>query len=80
MERYFERMAGSVPLAKRWLLPRVLGFWENVRQFIPRLRFFFFFKWRLTRARYLHSLGQDKSTVAQQAETTVTESSLTSCV
>ena len=26
-----------------WLFPRVRGFWENVRQFIPRLRFFFFF-------------------------------------
>ena len=25
------------------------GFGENVRQFIPRLRFFFFFKWRLAR-------------------------------
>ena len=24
-----------------WLFPRVRGFWENVRQFIPRLRFFF---------------------------------------
>ena len=23
-----------------WLFPRVRGFWENVRQFIPRLRFF----------------------------------------
>ena len=26
-----------------WLFPRVWGFWENVWQFIPRLRFFFFF-------------------------------------
>ena len=24
-----------------WLFPRVRGFWENVRLFIPRLRFFF---------------------------------------
>ena len=31
--------------------------------------FFFFFKWRLTRA--LHALGQYQSTVAQRAETTV---------
>ena len=29
---------------------RVRGFLENVRQFIPRLRFFFFLKWRLARA------------------------------
>ena len=35
-----------------WLFPRVRGFWENVRQFIPQLRFFFLFflKWRLARA------------------------------
>ena len=26
-----------------WLFPRVRGFWENVRQFIPRLRFFLLF-------------------------------------
>ena len=26
-----------------WLFPRLRGFWENVRPFIPRLRFFFFF-------------------------------------
>ena len=25
-----------------WLFPRVQGFWENVQQFIPRLRFLFF--------------------------------------
>ena len=24
-----------------WLFPRVRGFWEDVLQFIPRLRFFF---------------------------------------
>ena len=27
-----------------WLFPRVREFWENVRQFIPRPRFFIFFK------------------------------------
>ena len=58
--------------------PPVRGFRENVRQFVPRLRFFFFFKWRLACAHY--SVGQDQSTVAQRAETTVTECSLTSCV
>ena len=26
-----------------WLFPRMRGFWENVKQFIPHLRFFFFF-------------------------------------
>ena len=35
--------------------------------------FFFFLKWR-------HSLGQDQSTVAERAETTVAECFLTNCV
>ena len=39
--------------------------------------FFFFFPFR---AHYFHSLGQDQSTAAQRAETTVTECPLTSCV
>ena len=63
-----------------WLFPRVRVFFENVWQFIPRLRFFpSFLKWRLAYGYYFHSLGQDQSTVAQRAETTVTECSLTSC-
>ena len=37
----------------------------------------FFLKWRLAHANKFHSLGQDQSTVAQRAETTVTECSLT---
>ena len=57
----------------------LLLLWGNVRHFIPRLRFFFF-KWNLTGAHLFHSLGQDQSPVAQRAETTVTECSLTSCV
>ena len=44
------------------------------------LFFFFFLKWRLACAHLFHSLGQDQSTVAQRAETTVTEHSLISCV
>ena len=32
---------------------------------------FSFFKWRLARAHYFHSLDQDQSTVAKRAETTV---------
>ena len=44
------------------------------------LFFFFFNKWRLDRAHLFHFLGQDQSTVAQRAETTVTECSLTSYV
>ena len=39
---------------------------------------FFSQKWRLGRAYRCHSLGQDQFTVAQQAETTVAECSLTS--
>ena len=46
----------------------------------PVCAFFFFLKWRLARVHYFRSLGQDQSTVAQRAETTVTECSLTSRV
>ena len=65
-----------------WLFTRVWEFLENVGQFILHLHFFFFLflKWRLGCAHYFHSLGQDQSTVAHQAETTVAECSLTSCV
>ena len=58
-----------------WLFPRLRELWDNVRPFIPRLRFFFSFlcKWRLARAHLLHSLGQDQSTVAQRAKTTGTK-------
>ena len=38
------------------------------------------FKSRLGSAHYLHSIGQDQSTVAQRAETTVADCSLTRCV
>ena len=44
--------------------PRMRGFGENVRQFIPRLCFFFFFKWKLARANLFYSLDQDQPTVA----------------
>ena len=36
----------------------------------------FFLKWRLSHAHLFHSLCQDKSTEAQQAEMTVAEDSL----
>ena len=42
--------------------------------------FFFFLKWRLARAHQFYSLGQDQSTVAQQAETIVVDCSLSSCM
>ena len=42
--------------------------------------FFFFSKLRLACANSFHSIGQDQSTVAQRAETTVTKRSLMSCV
>ena len=38
-----------------------------------------FFKWRQARAHQFHFLGQDHSTVAQRAETTVAECSTTTC-
>ena len=43
------------------------------------LLFFFFLKWKLARAHLFHSLGQDQSIVAHQAEMMVTECSLMSC-
>ena len=41
--------------------------------------FIYIFKGRSSRAHKFHPLGQDQSTVAQRAETTVSECSLTSC-
>ena len=56
-------------------------FWESVRPFIPRLRFFFFFLYvEISSRTFIRLLCQDQSIVAQRAETTVTERSLTSCV
>ena len=49
----------------------------------PSLYFCFLFvclKWKLARAHFFHFLGQNQSTVAQRAETTVAEHSPTSCV
>ena len=60
-----------------WLFPCLRGFLENAWQFIPCLRSFFL-KWRSAHAHLFHSLGQDQSTVAQRAETTVTKCSLMS--
>ena len=40
----------------------------------------FFFKWRSAGAHQFLSLSQDQSTVAQRAEATVAERSLTSCM
>ena len=48
--------------------------------FDSRLRFFFFFKWRLVRAHEFQSLYQDQSTVALRAEMTAAEYSLTTYV
>ena len=64
-----------------WLFPRLRGFGENLRPFIPRMRFWFvcFLKWRLAGAHQFHSLCQDQSTVPQRAEMTVAKRSLTSC-
>ena len=46
----------------------------------PACAFFFFLKWKSVRTPQFHFLGEDQSTVAQRAETTVTECSLTRCV
>ena len=67
-----------------WFFSHLQGFWGKVWQFIPHLHFFLFFlffsmKWRLAHAHQFHFLGQDQSTVALRAETTVAESSLWAC-
>ena len=59
------------------------GFGENVWQFIPSLALLlFFFKVEIGSYTLIefHSLCQDQSTVAQHAETSMAECSLTSCV
>ena len=68
-----------------WLLPRVRGCQENVRQFIFRLRFVVVVvvvcsEMEISSRKLIPLFGQDQSTVAQRAETTVTECSLMSCV
>ena len=67
-----------------WLLPRVRGIWENVRQFILRLcfflSFFFFFRVEISSRTLIPLFRQDQSTVVQRAEMIVTERSLMSCV
>ena len=60
---------------------RILGECSTIHSPPALFLFFFFcFLWRLARAHYFHSSGQDQSTLAQQAVMTVTKCSLTSCV
>ena len=72
---------------KTWRLrscffPRLQRLWGKVRRFITRLRFCACVcVWRSACAHQFHFFsGQDQSTVAQRAEMTVAECSLTSCV
>ena len=55
-------------------------FWENVGQIMPCLHFFSFFKAEISSHTPILLLCKDQSTVAQWAETTVTECSLKSCM
>ena len=50
---------------------------EHLGATFDRLRFFFFFPWRLARAHKFHSLYKDQSIVTLRAEMTVAECSLT---
>ena len=71
--------------------PSVPGLWDKHQQLIPRLRFFFFFLsflfffffWsedQLARTNSTLFRAKDQSTVAQRAQTTEGERSLTSYV
>ena len=63
------------PLTKEWqLFLRMWGLWRNVWRFVSCLHFFsLVFEVEMTCTRQFHFLGQDQSTVAQWAETTVAE-------
>ena len=74
-----KRLCGNLSLVKgekssdvlaSSLLAKIWGECCSTIHSPPALFFFFFWKWRLARTHYLHSLGQDQSTVAQRAETT----------
>ena len=56
------------------------NFGERFDGSFPAEVFFFFSSGNQLRAHQFHSLGQHYSTVAQPAETTVEERTLTSCV
>ena len=56
-------------------LSRILGEFMTIHS--PPALFFFFLKWKLAPRTLIHSLGQDQSTVAHLAETTVAGCSLT---
>ena len=60
----------GVVLVTFFSLPSILGEIWTIHS--PPALFFFFlsFKWRLARAHWFYTLGQDQSTVAQQAEKT----------
>ena len=77
---FFLTAKGSIDRSSKWewwwLFPRLWDFGRNVRPFIPCQCFFC--KVELSSRTLVHSLGQDQSTLAQRAETTVAECSLTS--
>ena len=78
----------SVFIVSLWLYVTGAGFFlarKNIggmldHSFIPRLRFFFFFKVEISSRTLIPLFMPDHSTVAQQAEKTVAECSLSSCV
>ena len=77
---FLETTCSSVQDDIWWLFLHHEDFGESsaMHFFPPAL--FFFLKWSSPRAHLFHSLCQDWYTVAQQAETTVAEHFLMSCI
>ena len=78
IEKIWGHLSFSTLMVAFPLIVRILGECSTIRS-LPVLFFFFFFSGDSC-AHYFHSLTQNQSTVAQQAEMTVTECSLTSWV
>ena len=66
------------PYQRWWLFPHLRGFLENGQPFIPHLRFYLLFF--LSRDKFVNINSTLYARMAERAETTVAECSLTNCV
>ena len=63
-----------------WLFPHMQGSWGRFNDSFLNSAYFFFSQWISVHAHQFHFLGQGQSTVAQQANMTVANCSLASCM